>query len=404
MSEKLKVAAYARISMDSMQMQHSLHAQMTYYQKLIENKQEWEYTGIYADEGLSGTSLKKRLGFQRMMKDCEKGKIDRILVKSVSRFSRNTVDLLKIIRHLKSKNISVYFEEQKIDTLSEEGELMLTIMAAVAQAESENISENAKWAIRRSFQKGIPNTKRRTFGYQWMDGKMIVVPEEATVVRQIFQNFLAGKSHKKTMEELNEKGIRSVKGGRIGVSSISFILRNFTYTGNMLLQKTYISDPVSKKKMLNTGELPQYLVWNDHEAIIDMATFQAVQERLEQNKREGRFPYNRTGKVYPFTGKIICGKCGCHYTRQLWHTGRKGEKRASWVCTGKLGGKDVKCGAENISEEKLMRIAAEAIDKERFDEEVFGKRVDNIKIYNGGKMIFCMKNGKSRMFKKFLQH
>lgn len=377
-------------------MHHSLQAQTEYYRSLIENTKEWECAGIYADAGTSGTGLKKRLEFQRMMDECEKGKIDKILVKSISRFSRNTVDLLKTIRYLKMLNVSVYFEEQKIDTLTEEGELMLTIMASVAQAESENISENAKWAIRKSFQKGIPNTRRRTFGYQWVDGIMVVVPEEATAVKRIFHNFLEGKSHAKTAEELNMEGIRSVNGGKMTVSSISFMLRNITYTGNTLLQKTFIRDPFSKKKILNTGELPQYLVWDDHEAIIDMDTFQKVQERFERNKREGRFPYNRTRKKYPFTGKIICGKCGCHYTRQLWHTGRKGEKRASWVCTGKLGGKNVKCDAKNISEERLMGIVAEKLKQERFDEQMFEDRVGHIIVYDQGEMMLSMKKEKDK--------
>lgn len=334
-----------------------------------------------------------------MIADCESGKINKIFVKSVSRFARNTVDLLKIIRHLKAMDISVYFEEQKIDTLTEEGELMLTIMASVAQSESENISENIKWTIRRSFQKGIPNTRRRTFGYQWVDGKMTVIPEEAEAVRYIFHNFLAGKSRARTATELNAKGIRSVSGGKMAVSSISFILRNITYTGNTLLQKTFIRDPISKKKVMNTGELPQYLVWNDHEAIIDMETFQKVQKQLEKNKKEGRFPYNRTGEIYPFTGKIICGKCGCHYTRQLWNTGRKCGKRASWVCIGKLGGKDNKCDARNISEEKLMEIVAEVIGLKEFDGKLFRDRVENITIYDRSEILLRMKKERTKKIK-----
>ena len=395
MQKERKVAAYVRVSTHSDCQQTSYKAQVEYYTTYISKRPDWIFAGIYADEGISGTSVGKRNGFKKMIEDAWNGKIDLIVTKSISRFARNTVDLLHTIRSLKIKNISVYFEEQKIDTLTEEGELMLTIMASVAQAESENLSENARWAIQRSFQKGIPNTRRRIFGYRWVDGVMVVVPEEATAVKRIFHNFLLGKSHAETAKELDVEGIRSVNGGRMAVSSISFILRNITYTGNTLLQKTFVKDPFTKKKILNTGELPKYLVWNDHEAIIDMDTFQKVQERLDRNKREGTFPYNRTGKKYPFTGKIVCGKCGCHYTRQLWTTGRKGEKRVSWVCTGKLGGKAVKCDAKNFSEEKLMQRVTEVLGIEEFDGELFGKQVENIKIYDEENMIFCMRDGEN---------
>lgn len=169
-------------------------------------------------------------------------------MKSVSRFARNTLDLLRIVRYLKRLGISVRFEEQNIDSMTEEGELMLTLMASVAQAESESISENIKWAIHKAFQNGIGNTRRRTLGYEWIDGKLTVIPEEAEVVKRIFANFLAGGSHMKTAEELIGEGITSINGKPISVSAIGNILRNITYTGNTLLQKTFIQDPISKKE------------------------------------------------------------------------------------------------------------------------------------------------------------
>lgn len=388
MAEELKVAAYVRVSVESAQMQHSLQAQKEYYQQMIENKSNWKFAGIYADKGISGTRIKQRAGFCEMMKDCEAGKINKILVKSVSRFSRNTVDLLRVVRQLKNQNISVWFEEQKIDSMTEEGELMLTLMAAIAQAESESISENEKWAIRKRFELGIGNTKRRTFGYQWAGERMVIIPEEAEVVKQIFADFLAGYSHMKIADRLTEKGITTVNAKPFSTSSISRILRNITYTGNTLLQKTFIQDPISKKKKMNNGELPQYFVQNTHEAIIDMETFQKVQEKFAYNKEAGKFPYNHTGKKYPFTKKVICGCCGRHYTRQLWNTGKNAGKCPTWVCTGKKAEKYRRCDGKNMKEEMLMKASAEVLGLAEFDEARFDEMVESITVEKDGRLTF----------------
>ena len=179
----------------------------------------------------------------------------------------------------------------------------------MVQAESEAISENVKWAIRKAFQKGIGNTKRRTFGYHWVEGTMTVIQEEAEIVERISRDFLAGESQTKIAGKLTREGVTSVNGNPISVSAVGNILRNITYTGNTLLQKTFIRDPISRKKVMNTGELPQYFVKDTHEAIIDMDTFERVQEQFARNREMGRFPYNHTGKKYPFTMKVICGRC-----------------------------------------------------------------------------------------------
>ena len=394
MSGKIRVAAYARISMETAQMQHSLAAQQNYYRQLIEGRADWEFAGIYTDRGISGTSRKKRDGLHRMLLDCDEGKIDRILIKSVSRLARNTLDLLKIVRHLKELGISVWFEEQNIDSMTEEGELMLTLMASVAQAESESISKNAKWAIHKAFQNGIGNTRRRTFGYYWVEGKLTVIPEEAEVVKRIFTNFLAGGSHMKTAEELNGEGITSINGKPISVSAVSNILRNITYTGNTLLQKTFIQDPISKKKVMNRGELPQYFVQDTHEAIIDMDTFERVQEKLARNKEIGRFPYNRTGRKYPFTMKVICGCCGRHYTRQLWNTSEIGKKRPTWVCTGKKAEKFRRCDSKNIPEAKLMEASAKVLGIPEFDEDIFFDKVESITVCGTHELLFAFHRGR----------
>ena len=393
MSGKIRVAAYARISVETAQMRHSLAAQQNYYRQLIEGRTDWEFAGIYTDSGISGTGRKKRYGLRRMLLDCDEGKIDRILIKSVSRLARNTLDLLKIVRHLKELGISVWFEEQDIDSMTEEGELMLTLMASVAQAESESVSENAKWSIRKAFQNGIGNTRRRTFGYHWVDGKQTVIPEEAEAVRRIFTNFLAGVSYMKTAEELNGEGVTSVNGKPISVSAVGNILRNITYTGNTLLQKTFIQDPISKKKVMNTGQLPQYFVNDTHEAIIDMETFTQVQEKLARNKEMRRFPYNHTGRKYPFTMKVVCGCCGRHYTRQLWNTSAAGKKRPSWVCSGKKAEKYRRCASKNIPEEKLMEASAKVLDIPEFDEEMFSELVESVTVRGKHELLFCLKDG-----------
>ena len=200
-----KVAAYARVSMQSERMMHSLSAQISYYSKLIQKNPDWEYAGVYADDFISGTNTVKRDEFKRMLVDCEEGKIDIILTKSISRFARNTVDLLETVRHLKAKDIEVRFEKENINSMSGDGELMLSILASFAQEESRSISENIRWATKKRFEKGIPNGKFKIFGYRWEDDKLVPVPEEAEIVKRIYQNFLDGKSRLETEKEFGKR-------------------------------------------------------------------------------------------------------------------------------------------------------------------------------------------------------
>lgn len=392
-NKKLRVAAYVRVSDETKETQRSLYAQEEFYRRQIHENMEWEMAGIYKDNGISGTDIKRREGLARLISDCEAGKIDLILVKSVSRFARNTLDLLRIVRHLKQMGVAVWFEEQNINSLTEEGELILTLMASVAQAESESISENIKWAIRKAFQKGIGNTKHRTFGYHWVEGTLTVIQEEADVVERIFRDFLAGESQTKIAGKLTQEGVTSVNGNPISVSAVGNILRNITYTGNTLLQKTFIRDPISRRKVMNTGELPQYFVKDTHEAIIDMDTFEQVQKQFARNKEMGRFPYNHTGKKYPFTMKVICGCCKRHYTRQLWNTSETGKKRPTWVCTGKKAEKYRRCDSRNIPEAKLMEASAAVLGISEFDENIFFDKVESITVQGAHELHFCMKDG-----------
>ncbi len=280
-----RVAAYARVSMESERLMHSFSAQVSYYSDYIQKNPCWIYAGIYADSGITGTLTDKRDGFKRMIKDCEDGKIDIILVKSISRFARNTVDLLSTVRRLKELGIEVRFEKENISSITADGELMLSILASFAQEESRSISENVKWGTRKRFEKGIPNGRVRVFGYVWQGDTPVVVPAEAEIVKRIYREFLDGKTPRKIARDLSDNGIMTRAGCQWSDFSIRTILKNITYTGNLLLQKGFVDDPITKQRKRNNGELPKYLAENTHEAIIDKCVFDAVQAEFIRRGR-----------------------------------------------------------------------------------------------------------------------
>ena len=251
-----RVAAYARVSMEKDAMLHSLAAQVSYYSERIQRNPEWEYAGVFADFGLTGTK-ETRPEFQRMLKECREGKIDLILVKSISRFARNTLTLLNTVRELKGLGIGVYFEEQKLDSLSGDGEFMLTILASFAQEESRSVSENCKWCIRKKFEQGIP-TGFGMYGYEVRNGSFVIKPKEAAVVRRIFQMYLDGMGSVRIMKLLMAEGVPAPMGGLWNDSVIMDMLRNEKYAGDLLLQKFYTNNHIEKKQLRNRGELPQY--------------------------------------------------------------------------------------------------------------------------------------------------
>ena len=304
-----KVAAYARVSVESERMNHSLSAQISYYNGLIQRNPEWEFAGVYADDGISGTTIDKRKGFKQMLADCEAGKIDIILTKSIQRFARNTVDLLTTVRHLKDLGIEVRFEKEHIRSLTGDGELMLSILASFAQEESRSISTNVKWGTRKRFAQGIPNGRFRIYGYRWQGDQLVPEPKEASVVKLIYDNFLKGLSAETTEKQLEEMGIKSFNGKHFGNSAVRRILENITYTGNLLFQKAYSADPITGKTKINHGELPQYFVENTHEAIIPMETYKKVQEERERRRELGALA-NWSIDTCCFTTKIRCGICG----------------------------------------------------------------------------------------------
>ena len=390
---KKKVAGYARISMESERMHHSLSAQISYYNALIQKKPEWEFAGVYADDGISGTGTAKRSEFLRMLADCEAGKIDIILTKSIQRFARNTVDLLETVRHLKNIGVEVRFEKENINSMSGDGELMLSILASFAQEESRSISENVKWGTRKRFEQGIPNGHFQIYGYRWEGDHLVVEPEEAKIVKMIFDDFLKGLSAESTEKKLEEMGVKSFKGVHFSNSSIRQILSNITYTGNFLFQKEYVTDPITGKSKINRGELPQYWVENTHEAIIPLETYQAVQAE-RQRRRELGVLANWSINTSCFTSKIKCPLCGKSYRR----SGKRQRKDPDevyyiWLCRTKSEKGAKSCSAKSIPEKKLKAVCAEVLGLEVFDETVFTEKIQQIIVYGEDTLEFHFKDG-----------
>lgn len=395
-----KVAAYARVSVETERLHHSLSAQVSYYSELIQANPEWEYVGVYADDGITGTKASKREEFQRMLDDCEAGKIDIILTKSISRFARNTVDLLETVRHLKELGIEVRFEKENINSLSGDGEVMMTLLTSFAQEEITSLSNNVKWGVRKRMEQGIPNGHFRVYGYRWEGDQLVIEPEETAIVRRIFQNFLDGKSRLETEREFAAEGITTANGCRWVDSNIKVILTNITCTGNLLLQKEFIEDPITKRRKKNRGELPQYYVEDTHEAIIDMETFQYVQEEMARRKELGAFA-NKSLNITCFTSKLKCSKCGSSYVRnqrsnRTKYTSTYGDTIVVWVCgtTKKKGGR---CSRKDIPERVLREACAEALGLEEFDEDVFLEKVDYIMVNPNCQLEFHFYDGTTKV-------
>ena len=363
-----KVAAYARVSRDTERLMNSVSAQISHYSALIQNNPEWEYAGVYADCGISGTGTARRGEFLRMLADCEAGRINIILTKSISRFARNTVDLLETVRHLKSLGIEVRFEKEHINSLSEDGELMLSLLASFAQEESRSISENVKWGVRRRFQSGeIGTANKHILGYRYDEDekKYVIIPEEAEAVRWMFKMYIDGVPLRGIAESMNSAGIRTTLGNDFQEASVRQLIFNEVYAGDIRRQKCYMADPITKTKVKNCGELPQYYMADCHEAIIDRETYAKVQAEME--RRAGL-----VNPTYPFTGKIKCGICGQSFTRRKGTT--KGKEYVSWFCRAK---KEVgmTCTSRNYSEQNLMEICAKLMGTDSFDGTAFESSV-----------------------------
>lgn len=274
-----RVAAYARVSMETDRLLHSLSAQISYYSEFIQSNPEWIYAGVYADTAVSGTGTAKRTEFNRLIEDCEKGMVDIVLVKSISRFARNTVDLLNTVRHLRDIGVDIWFEEEHIHSMDKEGELMLTLLASFAQEESRSISENAKWGIRKGYEKGEFRCSL-LYGYRFKNHCITICENEAEIVRRIFKMFLDGDSCYLISKKLNEEEIPSYRGKKWSTFAILAMLRQEKYTGNSLMQKFYTESHVTHKIVRNKGELPMYYAEHTHPAIISEDLFRRAQEEF----------------------------------------------------------------------------------------------------------------------------
>jgi len=419
---KKRVAAYCRVSMETDSMHRSLSAQISYYSDLIQKNPEWEYAGVYADYGISGTGISKRNEFQRLTDDCEKGKVQIILVKSISRFARNTVDLLETVRHLKDLGIEVRFEKENINSMSSDGELMLTILASFAQEESRSISENVKWAIRKGFKNGKPRNSL-LYGYRVTDGQLVIEEKEAEIVRRIFEWYLCGDSCYMIAKKLNEAGVKSYYGKKFSAGVIGAVLRQEKYTGNSMLQKHFIEDCITHKEKPNDGELPMYYAEDTHPAIIEQEVYDKVQweiaDRYSVEIKNGtaekaKFMYHRgdyekpenpfrkarwseeqrkvhseiyksreTMKFlhYDLSLFIKCGVCGQNLTGQI----RKfadNSKELRWVCYkhNKAYHSEDEPGLIPMRDETLKRMIAGVLGMNEFDSKQMCEMMSHISV------------------------
>lgn len=355
-THKRRVAGYARVSTDMEEQTTSYQAQMKYYKKYITARSDWEFVGMYSDEGISATSINHRAGFKKMVEDAMAGKIDLIITKSVSRFARNTVDSLTTVRKLKERGIEVFFEKENIWTLDAKGELLITIMSSLAQEESRSISENTAWGKRKLFAEGKCSVGYGAFlGY---DKDFKVNPEQAETVRLIYELFLSGMSSHTVAKELEKRGLLSPAGKkRWYASTVQSILTNEKYCGDARLQKSFTVDFLQRKRKDNEGELPQYYVEQHHEAIIEPRIFKLVQAEIK--KRESIPRYSGTSK---YSNKIKCGVCGGWFGRKIWGSNTN-YRRAVYRCNQKYSVKGKPCTSPHVLEEDVPKIFMAALDK-----------------------------------------
>lgn len=373
---KRRAAGYARVSTDSVEQFTSYEAQVDYYTNFIKGREDWEFVEVYTDEGITGTNTKKREGFKRMIEDAMNGKIDLIVTKSVSRFARNTVDSLTTVRQLKEKGIEIFFEKENIWTLDSKGELLITIMSSLAQEESRSISENVTWGKRKRFADGkVTVPFKRFLGYdRGPDGNLVVNPEQAVTIKRIYSMFLQGMTPYGIAGQLTMDGTLSPAGkDHWNAAAVKSILTNEKFKGDALLQKTYCVDFLTKKSKVNDGEVPQYYVENNHEAIIDPEVFDMVQREVER-RGTGR---NRHSGVHMFSGKIKCGECGNWYGSKVWHSNSK-YRRLVWQCNHKFSGEQ-KCLTPHLDDETIKQLFVKTVNKLLTDKNEIINNFESIK-------------------------
>ena len=362
---QLRVAAYCRVSTDDEEQLTSYEAQKAYYTDKIMTNPDWTMAGIFADEGISGTSTAKRKEFNRLIRSCRQGKVDVVMVKSISRFARNTLDCISYTRMLQALGIAVIFEKENINTLEMDSELLITMMGAFAQAESESMGANIRWGMREAMRQGKASIRYdNLYGYEkGEDGKPKIIPEQAEVVRRIYESYLAGQSLRMIRDALEQDGIPNIKGVVSWHPAVlQSILANEKYCGDVLRQKTYIEDTISKRVRKNTGQLPMYLIQNHHEGIVSREMFNAAQAELAR-RNAGKAPSQKqapTGRAkysakYALSDRLICGECGSLHRRCVWT--HHGQRRVVWRCISRIDYGSRYCHEAPTLDEKPLQDA-----------------------------------------------
>lgn len=355
--KKICVCAYCRVSSMHKEQQNSFEAQVNYYTKLINSNPLWEFIGIYADYGISGTRKEKRKEFMRLISDCENRLIDMIITKSISRFARNTADCLETVRKLKSLGISVYFEKENINTMAQESELILSVLSSLAQEESSSMSANIRWANQKRYKQGkFQIASRKFLGYDFDKNQGLVINKgEAELVKRIFSEYIGGKGSTVIAKGLNNDNIPTITGTTWCGSGIKRILRNEKYIGDVLLQKTITANNITFARKRNEGELPQYYIKNNHEPIISRADFKRVQELSEIRRKEKGIDEEVIKKManrYPLSAKIICGNCGRTFRRSIMNSNKKW-RSAVYKCNSNINERIERCNASAVSEKAI---------------------------------------------------
>jgi DNA invertase Pin-like site-specific DNA recombinase len=384
LAAKLKVCAYCRVSSASSEQMDSYENQVAYYTGHIQQKTEWEFAGIYADGGITGTKKEGRTEFNRMIRDAQAGRIDLIITKSISRFVRNTADCLEIVRYLKELGIAVFFERENINTLSAESELLMTVLASIAQEESRSTSENIKWAYQKKFQKGkVVVVSSRFLGYDLDEnGQLQVNPAEAKIVKLIFREYIAGKGTEAIAKLLEAMNVRTVTGSsKWHDGAVRNILTNEKYCGDLVQQKTFTENHLTHRKKKNKGELPMYRVQNNHEAIISREDFELVQRLMaERAAKYGNLPGDRDKYLnrYAFSGKLVCDHCGANFIRRTWNS--KGQsKQIVWQCGTYIKEGKSACSMKAVDDITLKAVFVRAFNKLYKNKDTVLKRfLDNV--------------------------
>ena len=360
---KLRVAAYCRVSTELEQQQSSYDIQIEYYTRHIMQNPNWIFAGVFADDGRSATNTFRRDDFNQLMDQCLKGKVDMVITKSISRFARNTVDCISWVRKLREKNVAVYFEKENLNTLDDSTEMILTILSSQAQEESRAISTNVKWGYARKFEKG-ESTRQRSYGFRKAPtGEMCIVEEEAAVIRNMARWFLDGDSLERIKHRLEDAGIETTTGKKTwSTGTIYNILTNEKIMGDVLLQKTFTADYLTKRRVKNSGQQKQYYVKNHHEAIIPKAVYYKIQEEIARRSslkkagtRKGKTAQGVYSSKYALTGIMVCNECGAHYRRTTW--AKNGKKVIVWRCINRLEHGTKRCHESPTLKEEVIQEA-----------------------------------------------